>query len=211
MSSLVCRSVCINIVFGRGTKAGWGPGTLSLTTTATATAMASFQRYSGKPERWRQEQRQGEPGKLFYIIPRHNRANLSVHTHTHTHMLKWSEGREGELHHPLCFFNIQIGNILGSSLHIDCTEKAPAGFRFTFAAFSAMSSNYNNELRRSEGTQTPREISIMSSMHGRDSKTAAPRRASLRGVGIELLSWLNLVVKHDVSDDVRLIFIPGWK
>lgn len=134
--------------------------------------MASFQRYSGKPERWRQEQRQGEPGKLFYIIPRHNRANLSVRTHTYT----WWNGvkrRGGKLHHPMCFFKVQIGNILGSSLHIDCMEKAPAGFRFTFATFSAMSSNYNNELWRSKGTQTPREISIMSSMHGRDSRTEA--------------------------------------
>ncbi|KAG7240219.1 hypothetical protein INR49_027030 [Caranx melampygus] len=66
-------------------------------------------------------------------------------------------------------FISKIGNILGISLNIDCVEKAPAGFRFTFSAFSAMSSNYNNELRRSNGTQTPREISITSCMHGRDS------------------------------------------
>lgn len=71
----------------------------------------------------------------------------------------------------MCFFKVQIGNILGISLNIDCVEKAPAGFKFTFSAFSAMSSNYNNELRRSNGTQTPREISIMSCMHGRDSST----------------------------------------
>lgn len=152
MSPLVCRSVCTNIVFGRGLRRAGGPGTLSQTTTATATAMASFQRYSGKPERWRQEQRQGEPGKLFYIIPRHNRANLSVRTHTRPHAEIEKERREGELHHAMCFFKVQIGNILGISLNIDCMEKkkrAPAGFRFTFAAFSAMSSNYNNELRRS--------------------------------------------------------------
>lgn len=73
----------------------------------------------------------------------------------------------------MCFFKVQIGNILGISLNIDCMEKAPAGFRFTFTAFSAMSSNYNNELRRSNGTQTPREISIMSCMHGRDSSAEA--------------------------------------
>lgn len=73
----------------------------------------------------------------------------------------------------MCFFKVQIGSILGISLNIDCMEKAPAGFRFTFAAFSAMSSNYNNELRRSNGTQTPREISIMSYMHGRDSRAEA--------------------------------------
>lgn len=71
------------------------------------------------------------------------------------------------------FFKVQIGNILGISLNIDCVEKAPVGFRFTFSAFSAMSSNYNNELRRSSGTQTPREISIMPCMHGRDSSTKA--------------------------------------
>lgn len=50
--------------------------------TPVATAMASFQRCIGKLERWRQQQRHGEPGKLFYIIPRHNRDNLSVCTHT---------------------------------------------------------------------------------------------------------------------------------
>lgn len=59
-------------------------------------------------------------------------------------------------------------NILWISLNIDFMEKAPAGFRFTFATFSAMSSNYNNESWRSNGTQTPREISIMSSMHEGD-------------------------------------------
>lgn len=64
-----------------------------------------------------------------------------------------------------------MGNILGISLNIDFMEKAPAGFRFTFATFSAMSSNYNNESWKSNGTQTPREISIMSSMHKGDSST----------------------------------------
>lgn len=64
-----------------------------------------------------------------------------------------------------------MGNILWVSLNIDFMEKAPAGFRFTFATFSAMSSNYNNESWSSNGTQTPRKISIMSSMREGDSST----------------------------------------
>lgn len=82
-------------------------------------------------------------------------------------MLK--QGREGELHCSVCFFKVEIGNILRISLNIDFMEKAPTGVRFTFATFSATSSNYNNEVRRNNGTQTPREITIMSSIHGRDS------------------------------------------
>lgn len=133
------------------TKAGAANGTLSQNTT-TATAMASFQRYTAKPERWRHEQRRGDPGKLFYIIPRHNRANLSVHAHTYT---CWNTEREEK--EIYVFFSVQIGNNFRIALNIDCMEKKyPAGFRFTCAAFSAMSSNYNNELRRSNGTQTPR-------------------------------------------------------
>lgn len=94
--------------------------------------------------------RQGEAGKLFYIIPRHNRANLSEHTHVHM-----EDEREAKLHHSMCFFKGQIGNVLGISLNIDCVEKAPAGFRFTFSAFSAMSSNYNNELGGAMGPRHP--------------------------------------------------------
>lgn len=91
-----------------GTKVGWGPGTLSQTTTATATA--SFQRYTGKPERWRQEQRHGEPGKLFYIIPRHNRANLSVCAHTYT---CWNR-EEKESYTILCVFSrFRLGTFSG--------------------------------------------------------------------------------------------------
>lgn len=66
-------------------------------------------------------------------------------------------------------------------------KKLLLGFWFTFAAFSAMSSNYNNELRRSNGTQTPREISIMSCMHGRDSRAEAD--SFKRGLGMDFLSW----------------------
>lgn len=86
----------------------------------------------------------------------------------------YTRNRDRDLQHPHVFFLwSRLGNILGISLNIDCVEKAPAGFRFTFSAFSAMSSNYHNELWRSSGTQTPREISIMSSMHGRDSSAEA--------------------------------------
>lgn len=136
------------------TKADWGQ-----TTAATATATASFQRYTGKPERWRLR----EPGKLVYIIPRHNRANLWWRSQ--------NERGRAPLSHVFC--KVHIGSVLGISLNIDCMEKAPAGFRFTFPAFSATSSNYNNEPRRNDGTQTPREISIMSCMHESNSSVEA--------------------------------------
>lgn len=92
-------------------------------------------------------------GKLFYIIPRHNRANLSVCTHVH---------REERQHYAvLCVFSrFTFGTFLWISLNIDFMgkKKSPVGFRFTFAAFSAMSGNYSNELWRSSGTQTPGEL-----------------------------------------------------
>lgn len=106
----------------------------------------------------------------------------------------------------MCFYKVQIGNVLGISLNIDCMEKTPAGFRLTFSAFSAMSSNYNNELRTNNGTQTPREISIMSFMQGRGSSAEADSFHWAR-----FLSSLNLVFEHDAGDDVRLILIPGCK
>lgn len=44
-------------------------------------AVARLPRCAGKPERRRRLQRRGEPARLFYIIPRHNRDNLSVCTY----------------------------------------------------------------------------------------------------------------------------------
>lgn len=79
----------------------------------------------------------------------------------------------------MCFFNVKLGNILRISLNIDFMENAPTGVRFTFATFSATSSNYSNEVRRNNGTQTPREITITSSIHG---ETAALKNTYLGGV-----------------------------
>lgn len=73
--------------------------------TTVATAMAPFQRCTGKTERWRRQQRHGELWKLFYIIPRHNRADLSVCTHVHR------EERQLALHRLACFFKVHIRNI----------------------------------------------------------------------------------------------------
>lgn len=55
-------------------------------------------------------------GKLFYIIPRHNRANLSVCTHVH---------REERQHYTvLCVFSrFTFGTFLWISLNIDFMEK----------------------------------------------------------------------------------------
>lgn len=60
------------------------------------------------------------------------------------------------------FLRFTLGTFLWICLNIDFMEKkkgkSPVGVRFRFAAFSAISSNYNNELWRSSGTQTPREL-----------------------------------------------------
>lgn len=119
--------------------------------------------------------REMETGKLFYIIPRHNRANLSVSACTYTFAI-------------LCFFKVQIGNISQDfpEYRFHGGKKLPLVSGFSCAAISAVSCNYNNELWRSNGTQTPREISIMSSKH----------EIQQRGAGVLFcpceIWWLNI-------------------
>lgn len=118
-------------------------------------------------------------GKLFYIIPRHNRANLSVHTRT--------QGGEAALHRPVCFFKVHIWNISLDfpEYRFHGKKKSPVGFRFTFAAFSAMSGNYSNELWRSSGTQTPGELAWCPPCTG---ETAAPATPRLRELVYKVVS-----------------------
>lgn len=111
-------------------------------------AAARLPRCTGKPERRRRQQRRGEPARLFYIIPRHNRDNLSVCTYV----------RREERWRPVWvgFFKVHSRNIsLDFPEYRFHGKKKSAGVRFTF---SAISSNYNNELWRSSRTQTPGEL-----------------------------------------------------
>lgn len=69
----------------KGTEVLWGPFATLLCARrllpCSRCHMASFQRYAGKPERDGDRERDMvRPGELFYIIPRHNRANPDVHT-----------------------------------------------------------------------------------------------------------------------------------
>lgn len=145
--------------------------------TTAATAMASFQRCIWKPERRRQQQRHREPGKLFYIIPRHNRDNLSVCAHTYTE-------RRGSDQSVWGFFKVHMRNISLDfpEYRFHGKKKKSASVRFTFAAFSAISSNYNNELWRSSGTQTPRELAWYPPCIR---ETAVPGKSHFRGASLQ--------------------------
>lgn len=76
------NSVIMGLPFRLYQRCLWMGTVVGRGQTTVATAMAPFQRCTGKTERWRRQQRHEELGKLFYIIPRHNRTDLSVHTRT---------------------------------------------------------------------------------------------------------------------------------
>lgn len=82
---LCCHLVSSNIVFGRRLRCCGAPLLRSARRLLPSSHchMAAFQRCTGKPERDGDTQRDMvRPGKLFYIIPRHNRANPNVRVHT---------------------------------------------------------------------------------------------------------------------------------
>lgn len=116
MSSRACHYVSSNIVFGRGLRCCGAPLLCSARRLLPYSCchMASFQRCTGKPERDGDTERDMvRPGKLFYIIPRHNRANPNVRARTRSN-------REESV-----FF--QGSDFLGISLHIDSMERVGRG------------------------------------------------------------------------------------
>lgn len=141
-----CHLVSSNIVFGRRLRCCGAPLLRSARRLLPSSHchMAAFQRCTGKPERDGDTQRDMvRPGKLFYIIPRHNRADPNVRVHT------LQQGGECVFSRFTFSRDFPAYRFNGEGKK---KKKAPAGFRFTVVAFSAVPSNYNNELWRSNAT-----------------------------------------------------------
>lgn len=91
--------------------------------------------------------------------------------------------QRGEVATSLCgvFLRFTLGTFLWISLTIDFMEKKKSvGVRFTFAAFSVISSNYKLEEQQDPDTQG---ISMISSMHERE--TAVRGKSRFRGASVQ--------------------------
>lgn len=146
----------------KGTEVLWGPfATLRCARRLPPCSrchMASFQTYAGKPERDGDRERDMvRPGELFYIIPRHNRANPDVHTLKQGGECVFSRFRFSR-DFPAYRFNGEGGK----------KKKLPLVSGSESWRFSAAPSNYNNELRRSNATPRHPE------KQARDSSTEGP-------------------------------------
>lgn len=110
VSSLVCRSVCTNIVFGRGLRRAEAPARSARLLLPLPLPWLHFKGTLGNQRDADKNRDRENPGKLFYIIPRHNRANLSVLTHARKHA---EIEREENPTIPCVFLRFRLGAFSG--------------------------------------------------------------------------------------------------
>lgn len=145
VSSCVCRSVCTSVVFGWERR--WARARLLL-------LPLPWLRFKGALGNRRDGDSNRDTGKRGSCFTLFQDIIETIEVCVHTE-------RRGSDRSMWGFLRFTVGTFLWISLHIDFMEKkkkSPVGVRFTFAEFSAVSSNYNNELWGSSGTQTPREL-----------------------------------------------------
>lgn len=181
----MCRSVCTNIVFG------WGLGPRHAQPDSSychchCHGLVSKIQWGNQRDgdRNRDGEIQGGCFTLFQDIIEPVWACIHAHTHVGTERTAPSPCLCSDLERSRDFPEYRL---LGK-------KKAAIGFRFTFPAFSFTSSNYNNELWRSNETQTPGKISIMSRTHGRDGAAQWGRLIWVGLIQSPSPSLLNLVV-----------------